>query len=49
MPKAKPTTVDEYIKAAPKEAQEALRRDSSNPQEGRAECEGDLEMGIASI
>ncbi len=26
MPKAKPTTVDEYIKAAPKEAQEALRQ-----------------------
>ena len=25
MPKTKPTTVDEYIKAAPKEAQEKLR------------------------
>ena len=25
MPKAKPTTVDEYVKAAPKEAQEKLR------------------------
>lgn len=49
MAKIKAATIAEYIKAAPKEAQEKITRDTRHPARSSAQCNRGDKMGIAGI
>ena len=49
MAKARPTTIAEYIRAAPKEAQKALREMRAILKEAAPQSDGGSEVGIAGV